>query len=196
MEKAYDALDQMQNKLNDIIVLQENKNGAETLRSPAIKDTYSLSEIEISKAAQQGPVEIYPVTSVDMKHQYNNYNQIEKSQSMKNQNNTEREVIRLDEEASDTDPSEFTDKDYKLMTVDQSLQNDKRGFLQYYFKHLVESHLILSAFYYKTILTPQYVRIVHLFLSISLYFALNAIFYTDDFIQSRSQRKSSSVNLL
>jgi hypothetical protein len=115
---------------------------------------------------------------------------------MKKIDNTDRENVKLNNTDVPEMKPEFTERDYRLMTVDESLKHDTSGFGTYYFKVLSRTHLILAAFYYKTLFKPQYIRIIAFFLSISFYFALNAVFYTDDFIETRSARAKSSTVLL
>jgi hypothetical protein len=87
----------------------------------------------------------------------------------------------------------YTDKDFAEMTVEESIAYDRRSFALYYWKALIRTHLVLSAFIYKTLIKPQYIRIIACFLSISYYFALNAIFYSDSFIQARQGYNQSLV---
>jgi hypothetical protein len=89
---------------------------------------------------------------------------------------------------------EFTDRDYIEMSVEESIQLDKRGFRLYYWKRLSKTHIFLVAFYYKTLWKPQHIRIIAFFLSISYYFALNAIFYSDNFISARQTYNGKEVN--
>lgn len=55
-----------------------------------------------------------------------------------------------------------------------------------YFKHLIlRRHYYVSTFYVFSVLKPRYIRVIILFFSISLQFALNAFFYTDNLIETR-----------
>jgi hypothetical protein len=183
---------------NEVIVLNENHNSVMVKKSfHNIKPTQNgenyISEIDLSKGYYS---KVYTLERKESdEKQVNNYNNIVKENTIKPHDlQSERDSIRHDidrgVDAAETQ-GDFTNRDYQLMTVDESLLYDKRTFLEYYFKVLIRTHLIIRAFYYKSIIVPQFIRIIAFFLSVSLYFALNAIFYTDDFIVARSQYKSS-----
>jgi hypothetical protein len=85
----------------------------------------------------------------------------------------------------------FTYLDYINMTYDEILAFDQRSFFNFYLQLLLNSHIFLRAFFLKTFLVPQSLRIISFFLVSSFSFALNAIFYSDTYIQERTQKFSS-----
>ena len=73
------------------------------------------------------------------------------------------------------------------MSVENLVIFDKRGFWRFYWDSLLIRHDFLKAFVYKSVLTPFYIRIILFFLSMSVAFALNAIFYSDSFISEKNK---------
>jgi hypothetical protein len=141
-------------------------------------------------------------TNIEVKNNHT-YNQLhERQDSIKP--SSERDAIKLEEKENlagegrnnALDETKYTDRDLAEMSVDDSIKNDKRGFWSYYWKRLTTTHMLLRAFYYKTLWQPQYVRITTFFLSISYYFALNAIFYSDNFITARQSYVQSANQFL
>jgi hypothetical protein len=81
----------------------------------------------------------------------------------------------------------FTLRDYKDMNYEDFIKYDNRTFGEYYRDRLFILHSFFKAFFYKSLIIPQSIRIIAFFLLISFSFALNAIFYTDKFIQDRTK---------
>ena len=75
----------------------------------------------------------------------------------------------------------LTIKDVEGMTFEEMIVADKRTFKQYFIDCLETDHILMRAFFYKSLLKPQFSRIINLFTSICLLFALNALFQTDSY---------------
>ena len=92
--------------------------------------------------------------------------------------------------SSITARSEFTErislKDWDYMSIDELIALDKRSFSTFYWNYIYVRHDILRAFFYKTGLNPFFVRICIFFTGVSIAFALNAIFYSDQYISDKN----------
>jgi hypothetical protein len=75
----------------------------------------------------------------------------------------------------------LTIKDIEDLSFDDMILQDKRTFQQYFFDCLALDHIVMKAFFYKSLLSPQFTRIINLFTSLTLLFALNAMFLTDSY---------------
>jgi hypothetical protein len=82
------------------------------------------------------------------------------------------------------------------MSIDELIAFDKRTFFSFYWNCIYVKHDILRAFIYKTGLNPFFIRIIIFFTGISLTFALNAIFYSDEYISQKNKitLKTNYVN--
>ena len=56
---------------------------------------------------------------------------------------------------------------------------DKRTFIQYYFSLLKTKHIILFTFYTRNDYNSQIIKLILFLFSISLYLAINALFFND-----------------
>lgn len=97
-------------------------------------------------------------------------------------------INQVDEKA------DFTLGDYAKMTVEEELKYDKRSFWQYFKDIMFSTHIILVAFVAKANRLPVFIRITQLLFFISFQFALNAMFYTDDFISQKNDLPKLSNN--
>ena len=79
-----------------------------------------------------------------------------------------------------------TARDYLNLTNQDKLTKDKRSFLKYFWDQLTHNHIILLTFYKKSLLTSPKIRIVLFAFYIAIIFILNAMFYTDTYIEDRS----------
>lgn len=116
--------------------------------------------------------------------------EIKESDNKLSLKNEENELNEEDNESSFTARKDFTGektlKDYDLMSVDELIACDDRSFSVFYWNTIYSKHLFLRAFVYKTGIDPFYVRIPIFFTSLSINFALNAIFYSDEFISEKN----------
>lgn len=80
----------------------------------------------------------------------------------------------------------ITLKDWDFMSVDELIALDKRSFCTFYWNTIYVRHDILRGFIYKTSLNPFYIRIPIFFTAVSIAFALNAIFYSDEYISQKN----------
>ena len=73
----------------------------------------------------------------------------------------------------------------------EALRKDKRSFCKYYFNILIEKQIILSTFLNNSIFYPFSLRIVLLLFTLSSFFFINALLFTEDYITNRYNTKES-----
>ena len=80
-------------------------------------------------------------------------------------------------------------KEISELPIDQQLVVDKRDMFYYIWSTLKERHSLLNLYFYYSITSPYLIRYFNFFLIISVEFALNALFFTDDYIDSQADTK-------
>lgn len=88
-------------------------------------------------------------------------------------------------------PEIKTKADFEELPISFQLIIDKRSFFQFVWDDLKESHPYINLILVKSILNPFFIRITSLIFSISLEFALNAMFFTDSYINQQAQVKET-----
>lgn len=96
------------------------------------------------------------------------------------------------------DPNHIvTLKDYEELSPQQALIYDRRSFLALYIDLLLDDHILLCVFFKKSLIDPIWVRIIFLVFNLSIIFAMNALFFTDDLIEARADvPEEERVNIL
>lgn len=84
------------------------------------------------------------------------------------------------------DLHDFTINDYNRMTVKQALKYDTRTHKEYYWDRLRFSHSFIYAFFVESNQVPRIMRIISLMFFISFQFALNAVFFSDSYIDQKN----------
>jgi hypothetical protein len=77
---------------------------------------------------------------------------------------------------------EFTRKELVSLQISEIIENDKRGCLSYYYDWLVNYNNFFNAFFLKSLIYPSYIRVLIFLLNINIQFTLNAMLFTDDYI--------------
>ncbi len=85
-------------------------------------------------------------------------------------------------------------KDIDALYYDDTFKYDKRTFCQYYKDLLITEHPIISIFAKKSLFEPVWLRIIQFFHSLALNFSLNAVFYTDRYIELRAKQLMDELN--
>ena len=88
----------------------------------------------------------------------------------------------------------YTNRELNILNYKEALKYDKRTYFQYYVTLLFQKQLILFSFYpdnYNLIS----IKIILFFLSFSLYFSINGLFFSDDTMHKIYEDKGS-FNLL
>jgi hypothetical protein len=86
-----------------------------------------------------------------------------------------------------------TIRDYINYTFDQKLTIDSRSFIKYFWDNLASTHILLICFYKKSLLLPPWVRFNLFALYMNFLFLLNCMFYTDDYIDKRTDYYSEVI---
>ena len=88
--------------------------------------------------------------------------------------------------------NDYTIKDYKEMIIQIELVTDNRSFCKYFYDSLLMNHDIVSLFQ-KSLIRPLYIRFLELMFNISLQTVFNAIFYSDELINSKVHLSTEEV---
>jgi hypothetical protein len=80
--------------------------------------------------------------------------------------------------------SGFTRKDLLKLKKEDLYIYDKRTFSEYLLDLIKTGHSVVSLFCFKSLMEPLSIRISFFFFSLSLNFVFNALFYSDEYIQS------------
>lgn len=85
-------------------------------------------------------------------------------------------------------------KDYALLTPLEAVKYDTRSFKEIFMDKLLEEHILVVLFFKKSVMDPLWIRIIFFMFSTSITFALNAMFYTDDYINTAADSPEDTVN--
>lgn len=115
------------------------------------------------------------------------------SQSMErkiSENLTNKKIsIINDSEVCENDFIPKTIKDFRLLNARRQLLIDKRGFCKFIQEDIKLNHSLLNLVYKKSILEPFFVRFILVMYNISVLLAMNAIFYTDGYLDAYAKAK-------
>jgi len=78
----------------------------------------------------------------------------------------------------------ITHKDRSVMKPHDAVEFDNRSFCKFFKDCLFTSHPIINLFITKSIMKPSILRIAQLFFQISLTISINAMFFSDEYIES------------
>jgi hypothetical protein len=91
--------------------------------------------------------------------------------------------------------NQITIKDYEyLQTIKDCMKFNKRTFKSYLWDGLVYKHRLLSVIFKHSLIDPFYLRISKLIFDISLTFGLNAMTYSDYYIEIRALSRDKVFN--
>jgi hypothetical protein len=88
---------------------------------------------------------------------------------------------------------EITLKDYEILTLEEAFLYNNRTFIKYLLDGLVSKHQFVSLFTKFSLLDSIYCRIGCLILDISLIFGINAMLYTDYYIEQHAISESKVI---
>ena len=91
---------------------------------------------------------------------------LNQNQNNTNNNNLNKSFLKLN------------DTELNYLTYQEALENDKRNFCQYYFSLMKMKHIIIFTFYTYTDYNSKIIKIVLFLFIISLYYTVNAFFFT------------------
>eukprot|EP00340_Litonotus_pictus_P002594 CAMPEP_0170522680 /NCGR_PEP_ID=MMETSP0209-20121228/8102_1 /TAXON_ID=665100 ORGANISM="Litonotus pictus, Strain P1" /NCGR_SAMPLE_ID=MMETSP0209 /ASSEMBLY_ACC=CAM_ASM_000301 /LENGTH=737 /DNA_ID=CAMNT_0010810315 /DNA_START=3940 /DNA_END=6150 /DNA_ORIENTATION=- len=84
---------------------------------------------------------------------------------------------------------DLTKNDLSELPLAIAIRVDKRSFWRYFWDDMVETNNFLNLILVKSMMNPFIVRLYAVFVSYSLDFALNALFFTDDYIDGQASHK-------
>ena len=85
-------------------------------------------------------------------------------------------------EEYDIDMEEYLKTDYDEMEFEDILKKDKRTFCEYYCERFKETQIIMDTFFNPEYLKPMTIKIILLLLNIILYFVINGLFYSEEYV--------------
>ena len=103
---------------------------------------------------------------------------------LKTENKSENQIQfanKLKEEY-DINLEEYLKTDFDDMEFEDALKNDNRSFCEYYCYRFKENQIIIDTFCNPEILKPITIKIVILLLNITLYFFINGLFFSEDYV--------------
>ena len=82
----------------------------------------------------------------------------------------------------DVDMEEYLKTDVEDMEFEDALKYDKRGFCEYFWEKFKEEQIIMDTFFNPEALKPMTIKIIILLLNIILYFVINGLFYSEEYV--------------
>ena len=107
----------------------------------------------------------------------------------------EKEIKRKKSIIENEKKEVYDDNELNEMELYSAIENDKRTFGQFYLYQLKEQQEIFDSFFKYEPFEPFIIKRMTFFFSISLYFTLNALFYSEDII-SKKHNKQGKVNFI
>ena len=86
---------------------------------------------------------------------------------------------------------EYNDDEINTLPYILALQHDKRTYCQYYISLLRTKHSLLFSFYYSKDYNSKIIKIDLFFIGFSIYYTVNALFYTDGTMHNIYETKGS-----
>ena len=108
----------------------------------------------------------------------------EKDNLKKNNKTTEKKPMYSDKLKNeyDIEMEEYVKTDIDDLEFEDALKTDKRGFCEYFCDRFKEEQIIMDTFFNREALKPMTIKIIILLLNIDLYFVINGLFYSEDYI--------------
>ena len=108
----------------------------------------------------------------------------EKDNLKKNNKTTEKKPMYADKLKNeyDIEMEEYVKTDIDDLEFEDALKTDKRGFCEYFCDRFKEEQIIMDTFFNREALKPMTIKIIILLLNIDLYFVINGLFYSEDYI--------------
>lgn len=79
----------------------------------------------------------------------------------------------------------ITAKDYEELNPYEAIIYDRRSFLTLFFDRLIEENILMNLFFCDSLMQPLWIRLGFFYFNLSLTFAFNAFFFSDDYIDAR-----------
>ena len=163
-------------KLVDVNAPPPRKDEKHGTKTPSIQklisneDRKSLKKIDITSS----------------KINLNNINTKSKKEKnfLKNENKSAEQIQFSDKlkEEYDIDIDEYLKTDFDDMEFEDALKYDNRSFCEYYCDRFRENQIIMDTFFNPETLKPMTIKIIILLLNIILYFFINGLFFSEDYV--------------
>lgn len=98
----------------------------------------------------------------------------------------------------DIDIKEYLNPELDEMEYDDAIKYDNRTFCRFYWDRLKDKQIIINTFCSKEYLRPITIKVILLFLNIELYFVVNGLFYSEEYISKlfHSEEKETFFSFL
>ena len=106
------------------------------------------------------------------------YNKKDKLITINNKSSIVKKTINND----DSDIKQFLEPSFEGMDFDDTMDEDKRSFCEYYKEKIGNNQMIINNFFIFELLKPRSIKIAIFVLNIDLYFLINGLFYNDFYI--------------
>ena len=103
-----------------------------------------------------------------------------KDNNFYSKNKLNKENIR--NKISDDEINEYLKTDLDEMDYDDAVKFDKRTFMEYFKDRIVEKQMLANTFCNKESLIPISIKIILFLLNIDLYFSINGLFYSEEYL--------------
>ena len=113
------------------------------------------------------------------------YNKPKTNSKLKINDNVQSNILNKSKSESKTckiNIEEYLEDDLDEMDFDNALKNDKRSFCQYYIHRIKVKQMIVNTFCSDDIIRPFPIKLLLLLLNIDLYFVINGLFFSEDYI--------------
>ena len=105
-----------------------------------------------------------------------------KNISLNSSSSTEKALLQAKALCGNIDMEEYLKPDLDDMEYDDAIKLDKRTFCEYFSEKLKEKQHIMDTFYHSEKLIPISIKILLLLLNIDLYFVVNGLFFSEEYI--------------
>ena len=104
--------------------------------------------------------------------------------NLKKANKNEKKPLYADKlkEVYDIEMDEYLKTDIEDMEFEDALKYDTRSFCEYFYDRFKEQQIIMDTFFNEESLKPMTIKIIILLLNIILYFVINGLFYSEDYV--------------
>ena len=104
--------------------------------------------------------------------------------NLKKGNKNEKKPMYSDKlkEDYDIEMDEYLKTDVDDMEFEDALKYDKRGFCEYFCENFKNEQIIMDTFFNQESLKPMTIKIIIFFLNVILYFVINGLFYSEEYV--------------
>ena len=94
----------------------------------------------------------------------------------------EKDKSKKEKEKLKHDFKEYLETDLNDLDFDDALKKDERGFCEYFCDSVIEKQKIVNTFFLNEPLRPRSIKIILFILILILYFVINGLFFSEDYI--------------